>query len=314
MSMTCASAHFDKIQDALRRIRILLLLSVACPAMAQTPAGGKIEFDVTSVKLSKEPSDPNFPLNAGNAKTPGGRLSARMRVWDYISFAYKLSEAERHALIGELPKSVTTDFYEIEARAEGNPTKDQMRLMMQSLLADRFKLATHFETREAPVFVLTLVKPGQTGPKLIPHSEGSPCPESFSTLAQQGGDVFPQSCEDTGRLQGSDGVRQVGSRNITLPLLAQTIWFEGNLAGEVDRPVVDETGLEGKFDFVIQFTPGSNDRMTRPGPPNPDAPPPDPSGTPFQNALRDQLGLRLRSSRAPIRTILIDHIESPSEN
>jgi uncharacterized protein (TIGR03435 family) len=162
------------------------------------------------------------------------------------------------------------------------------------------------------VFVLTLVKPGQTGPKLIRHSEGPPCPESFSIAAAS--DIFPRNCEDTGRLQRSDGVRQVGSRNVTIPLLAQTIYFEGNLAGEVDRPVVDETGLEGTFDFVIQFTPGLSDRMTRPGPPNPDAPPPDPSGTPLQNALRDQLGLRLRSSRAPIRTIVIDHIESPSGN
>jgi len=210
-------------------------------------------------------------------------------------------------LLPQLPEWVTAERFDIQARADGNPTKDQMRLMMQSLLADRFKLAVHFETREAPVFALILAKPGQTGPKLRPHSEGPPCPEVFRATLPQGGDAFPQSCGDTGRLQRRDGVRQVGSRDVTMPLVAQTIYFEGNLAGEVDKPVADETGLEGKFDFVIQFTPGENDRVTR-------ASPPDPSGVPFQNALRDQLGLKLKSSRAPIRAIVIDHVEPPSEN
>ena len=63
-----------------------------------------------------------------------------------------------------MAKWVSDGMFEIDARAEGNPTKDQMRLMMQSLLADRFKLAVHFEAREAPVFDLTLVKQGRTGP------------------------------------------------------------------------------------------------------------------------------------------------------
>jgi uncharacterized protein (TIGR03435 family) len=147
-------------------------LTAACLAiaglMAQTPGGSKMAFDVASVKPSKLPWPPNFPLDGGNAKTPGGRLSATTGLSVYISFAYKLSLSESQTVAAQLPKSVSTDFYEIEARAEGNPTKDQMRLMMQALLADRFKLAVHFETREAPVFALILAKPGKTGPKLIP--------------------------------------------------------------------------------------------------------------------------------------------------
>src|SRR5580658_5634043 len=83
----------------------------------------------------------------------------------------------RGAPLWPLAKIVGNDFFDIEAQAPGNPTKDQMRLMIQSLLAERFKLAVHFETRDAPVFALTLVKPGKTGPKLLPHSEGPPCPD-----------------------------------------------------------------------------------------------------------------------------------------
>jgi hypothetical protein len=88
----------------------------------------------------------------------------------------------------------------IDAKADGNPTKDQMRLMMQSLLADRFKLRAHFETKQVPVLALTLVKPGKLGPKLLPHSEGPPCPDTSEILnplttpppaLPKAGDVFP---------------------------------------------------------------------------------------------------------------------------
>jgi uncharacterized protein (TIGR03435 family) len=91
-----------------------------------------------------------------------------------------------------------------------------------------------------------------------------------------------------------------------MPSIAEVIYTAGHGAGEVDKPVVDETGLEGPCDFFIKFVPSVDDRA--------DAAPPDPSGAPFQNALRDQLGLKLKSSRAPIRAIVIDHVERPSEN
>src|SRR5579863_4005111 len=169
-----------------RRSINLLLLSAVCVAIAalpaqspdvpdwQTAAGGKMAFEVASVKPSKVFKPPGFALDYGDAKTPGGRLSTSFPLLAYISFAYKLSPSEmRAAALDQLPKSIGTDLFEIEARGAGNPTKDQMRLMMQSLLADRFKLAVHFESREGPVFALTLVKPGQTGPKLRPHAEGS---------------------------------------------------------------------------------------------------------------------------------------------
>ena len=86
------------------------------------------------------PRIPNFPLDNRDAKIQGGRLSVSLSWWAYISFAYKLSVSEAKAAAAErMPKWVTDDFFGIDARAEGNPTKDQMRLMMQSLLADRFK-------------------------------------------------------------------------------------------------------------------------------------------------------------------------------
>jgi hypothetical protein len=78
-------------------------------------------------------------------------------------------------MLAHAPKWVYTDLYAINAVAEGNPTKDQMRLMLQSLLADRFKLAAHFEHQEARTLALVLDKPGKTGAKLYAHSNGPPC-------------------------------------------------------------------------------------------------------------------------------------------
>jgi len=88
-------------------------------------------------------------------------------------------------------RSRSAQISTISTRAEGNPTKDQMRLMMQSLLAERFKSKVNFETREASVFALTLVKPGKVGPGLRPHSAGPPCPESFIDPAP--GAVVPKA-------------------------------------------------------------------------------------------------------------------------
>ena len=168
----------------------LLLIILAGPALSQTwqtAAGGKMSFEVASVKPSKPDTftSPNFPLDSGDAFAAGGRFSADFPLSVYITFAYKLTltREQRESMLAHLPKWVSTDKFTIQAKAEGNPTKDQMRLMVQSLLADRFKLAVHFETEQMPIFVLTVAKPGKLGPNLRPHAEGPPCdsadPEFF---------------------------------------------------------------------------------------------------------------------------------------
>jgi uncharacterized protein (TIGR03435 family) len=137
-------------------------------------------FDVASVKPSKSENPPysNFPLEPGDVYAPnGGFFSATSlpRI-TYIFFAYRISGNQSQYLLPQLPGWVTAEWFDIQARAEGNPSKDQMRLMMPSLLADRFKLATHNETREVPVFAYVLTKNGKTGPQLRPHLDNSPCP------------------------------------------------------------------------------------------------------------------------------------------
>ena len=285
----------------------------------QSAAGGKMAFEVASVRPAKSPRLPNFPLNNGDAKPPGGYMSASFSLAAYIGFAYKLDVFQWKEMNAQLPKWANDD-YALDAKADGNPTKDQMRLMMQSLLADRLKLRVHFEIKEVPVLALILAKAGQLGPKLLPHSEGPPCPDSFemdkpfSPLPPptQAGVVFPAQCGTSAQVRGTSEGTWIGSRNTNMALLAGDIYGLGSLNGEIDKPVVDQTGLEGRFDYVMELPAGTISIF--PKPPNPDDPLPDPKGTPFINAVREQLGLKLVSSKGGVRMLIIDHIEKPSEN
>jgi uncharacterized protein (TIGR03435 family) len=197
----------------------------------QSAAGGKRAFEVASVKPDNGPfRPPNFPLDNGNSFTPGARFSADFPLLTYIQFAYKVhfSQQQRESMLAHahLPKWFESDRFAIEAKAAGPVTKDQMRLMMQALLADRFGLAVHFETQETAVMALTLVKPGKTGPKLRPHSEGPACEESGAPAAQgRAGDAsrpFPERCY-VQELRNNGRQLRAGSRNTTMDQLAEVL-------------------------------------------------------------------------------------------
>ena len=285
----------------------------------QIDAGGKMAFDVASVKPSKPDAffPPSFPLDAGDAfPNPNGRFSANFPLSAYISFAYKLyaSHWQLDAATSHLPKWAETDRFEIQARAPANTTKDQMRLMMQSLLAERFQLAVHFETHEVSVLAMTLIKPGKPGPGLRPHEQGPPCDTPPTP------DLFPAGCDIIAQNFVAGGQRIGAGRSVTMTQIA---WSVPGM-GVIDRPVIDRTGLAGKFDLKIQWKPdpasvGGGFAIPKKGSSGP-APAPTQSsdaeadGPSFIQALRDQLGLRLETSRGPLDTLVIDHVERPSEN
>jgi bla regulator protein BlaR1 len=274
----------------------------------QAAAGGKMAFEVASVKLSTATfSPPNFPLDSGDAFTnmrtkepPRGYFKADFPLMVFIQFAYKLvaSSEQMKSLQASLPKQVANAHFQIEARADGNPTKDQMRLMMQALLADRFKLAVHFETQEVPAFALTLIKPGKTGPNLRPHADGPACDSPAA-------ETFPPVCDVYAMQMKPGGVQRLGSRNTTIDRLASSISSFARLG----RTVVDKTGLTGRFDFTIEWTPDPD----VPAPPDKDTHS-DPPGTTFLEALREQFGMKLESTRGRIQTLVVDKAEIPSEN
>jgi bla regulator protein blaR1 len=284
----------------------------------QAAAGGHMAFEVASVKLLKPGSrgrPPNFALDPGDGfrtdsgESPHGRFSATFPVPIFIVFAYKLmlSSEQADAIRAHQPKWFDTDRFEIDAKAPGNPTKDQMRLMMQSLLAERFHLAVHYESQEMPVYALTLIKPGTWGPKLIRHADGPPCdasaPADRAVAPNPDADVFPPRCESMMAVPGKNGRRVEGSRNTTTALLA---FILSRTAG---RPVVDRSGITDRIDYRMEWTPESN------GPAIPGVEvQPDPNPVTFLDALREQLGLKLESTKAPVQNLVIDRIERPSEN
>jgi bla regulator protein BlaR1 len=283
---------------------MVLSLSVALVQAQTTAAGGKPSFEVASVKPGNPETftPPNFPLDyldTFGAANPHGRFVAEFPLEIYVAFAYKLlprSQEQKNAMLAHVPRWVSTDKYAINAEAKGDPTKDQIRLMMQSLLADRFKLAVHFERQEVPVLALVLDKPGKTGAKLYPHSNGPAC-DVPST-------VFPIVCDQLLAIGRPNNAVMMGSRNMTMGQIAA-----GLIAtGEVTRPVVDQTGLDGRFDFTLEWT-----REPKNPVPAPEVQPDLPATT-LQQALQDQLGLKVKSTKVFMDTLVIDHVERPSEN
>jgi len=287
----------------------------------EAAAGGHMAFDVASVKLLKPGSlgrAPNFALDgdgfrADSGENPHGRLLVAFPLPRYISFAYKVSLTPelRQAMLARLPKWIDTDLFEIDAKAAGNPTKDQMRLMMQSLLAERFHLAVHYETQDMPIYALTLIKPGTWGPKFIRHADGPPCdvsgPQNPATgLSDPGADVFPPRCETQTSVPGKNGRIVQGSRNTTMALLAEFLSRTGG------RPVVDRTGITDRIDYRLEWTLESN-VCTQSVCQGVEVEP-DPNPVTFMDAVREQLGLKLQSTKGPLRILVIDHIERLSEN
>ena len=202
----------------------LLAIPMTTPAHAQAPAppqshvpawqtaaGGKMAFEVASVHENKDPFGPSNPISSNFplGSTPlyshnGGRLSIKnMSLAEVIGFAYHLTGMQNNYIVyPQLPIWAQTERINIEAHAEAGsePTKDQMRLMVQSLLADRFKLAVHTEIKQTPVYAIRMIEPGKLGPQIKPHPADASCtiirsldapPVGPSPLAADG---YPPEC------------------------------------------------------------------------------------------------------------------------
>ena len=272
----------------------------AAPAW-QTAAGRKMSFDVASVRLDKgEFHTPSFALSADDwFREPNGRFHADFSLATYIEFAYKLwlTIDERRAMLAGYPAWIATERYAIEATAPEHATKDQYRLMMQALLAERFHLVVHFEDREEPVLAMVLIKPGKPGPRLIPHEQGLPC--DATPLP----DTWPQQCYSFSAKPKGE-LFLGGSRGTSMDLIAKFLGSVAGSEGEIGRTVVDQTGLTGKWDFTMEVAkPGSSAQ--------PDGAAVGPS---VLEGMQEQLGIKLKPTRALIPVLVLDHVELPSEN
>ena len=238
-----------------------------------------------------------------SAPPQGGLFSWNVQIVWLIDFAYDLrsSQVKREAWAA-LPKWAQDGWYTIEARADGNPTRADVRQMVRSMLEERFQFTGHLEKREGEVFALEVAKPG-LGLKL--HPEGTPCTLSSSLTdenkyphAYPPYKGFPPHCGVFNRALSRIGERRLEMLDVTMQQIADSLGLP--------QPVIDRTGLEGRYDAVLDFGPNTI-------PPNTD--PSDEIGLPLMPvALEKQLGLKLDKQNALVDVFVMDHIGTLSEN
>jgi uncharacterized protein (TIGR03435 family) len=244
-------------------------------ALAQTP---RPAFEVASIKKRTEPMN-----GADFQDRQGGRLHvANNPIANVIRNAYGIRPFQ---LIGA-PDWVDSDRYDIEAKGPGTAGHKEMMLMVQSLLADRFAMQAHFETREMPGYTLTVARGGPKMSLISPED----CVPFDSTKPNAG--AAPNVCGSS--LCCKDGWH---ATHISMPAVARL------LSTLMQGPVVDRTGIKGTFDVRLQW---SNDLTPQDNPA--DALPS------IYAALRETLGLELKSGRGPAEVLVIDHIERPTGN
>jgi uncharacterized protein (TIGR03435 family) len=276
--------------------------SQSTPA-ATGPAEDHGAFEVASIKVDKSGSG----RHSLSTNLPGGRLRAlNVSLAGFMTDAYQIPA---NRIIGA-PDWFDSEYFDIDATSTSESNSDENRGKLQSLLADRFKLAVHHETRELPVYALVLEKPGQLGPQL--HISDANCSESHPTdltkpNAASSESSTPDSinCGDTSGSSGNKRARYLG-HGVTMDKLVEVLSGTPSHA-YVERPIVDRTGLTGLIDFVLEFTPPQltpSDQAAA----DPSAPPP------FTAALHEELGLKLESATGPVDVLVIDHVEEPSPN
>jgi len=258
-------------------MRHLCLISLfAAIAAGQAPSTAPA-FEVASIKPAP-PGGRGMSLNIGGGRFRTENVPLRM----LITFAYDLRD---HQLSGG-PGWINDDRFDIVAKpdrpvANGLEGAPVMRQMVQALLADRFHLVTHKETKELPVYALVVAKGGARMKESAPESKG------------------PSFRMGRGQLDASK---------------AKMSMFVNILANQLGRTVLDKTELTGDYDFKLEFTPDAGQPM--PGkdlPPGVELPPP-PDGPSLFTALTEQLGLKLEPTKGPVEVLVIDGAQKPTEN
>jgi len=239
----------------MKRLLAIHLLSMLAAAQA---------FEVASVK-------PNKLTGARELRTdPGGLIASRMSLEDLLAAAYGVS---RFQITGG-PRWISPDLWDVQGKAGEPASRDQLMGMLQTLLAERFKLVLRRETRELAVYRLVIAK-------------------NRPALKQV------QETDDPGKGVRLTGMVRLAGRMATTAQLTDAmtnIMFNGEHI--VDRPVLDGTGLTGVYDFTLAWTPDF-------------AQPSDPSFPPLFAAVQEQLGLKLEAVKAPVEMLVIDRAEKP---
>jgi uncharacterized protein (TIGR03435 family) len=254
-------------------------LSISSAQTASTPAtviaqAASPAYDVMTIK----PSDPGSPGTSYGA--PGDRFFARnLSLKMLLQYAYDINE---DSIVG-IPSQLDSKRFDIDAKIV-EPDLDalkklsgkQGRLMLLSLLTERFQLKTHMETRLGPVYELVVAK---------------------------GGPKFKPSADQTSRANGNLGTSSNGKSSKITANCMPIASLAKVLTDQLHRPVIDKTGLDGNYDLTLQWTPDGAPVST-----DDNAPPS------IYTAVQEQLGLKLQPAKAPVEVLVVDHAAMPTEN
>ncbi len=276
------------------------------------------KFEVASIKPCKDPMPPGGRGGGPRGNPSPGRLDMNCQtVAGFIQAAYLIyANGQTNppwAVLGVPieggPGWIRSDRYSIDAKAEGDASNEMMHgPMLQALLEERFNLKIHRETRQIPVYELTVAK---GGPKLKPFEEGSCTPIDFTKFPLPPPVSGQKYCKAMGIRK--NGILVVDAEATSLNEFCQLF------LRRLDRPVIDKTGIAGKFDVHLEFAP---DETTPVGLRGGGEPSGDPGAAPMDTAaappiaaaLQQQLGLKLVPAKGPGDFLVIDRVEKPSEN
>jgi uncharacterized protein (TIGR03435 family) len=320
-----------------------LIIFTSCAAFGQGAAESPT-FEVASVK----PAEPQ-PMGQMRIMMRGGPGSPDPGQITYSGVSLKDVLVNAYAVKGYQisgPKWLDSERFDIVAKIPKGATKEQFQLMLQNLLAERFKLTLHHETKELPMYALVV---GKGGHKLKESVED----DAAAGAAPQGGaagDAPPPppgagygGAPVMGRMKvGADGMPQLpanmGKNNMMVMMMNGRMRLVANhrpitallemLSGQLGFPVVDATGLKANYDFTLDFSPdgmnGPMGMMPPPPPPMHDGAPggggamagsPDVGGPTIFAAVQEQLGLKLEQKKGPVDLLVIDRLEkAPTEN
>jgi len=260
---------------------LAISISNASLIRAQSQNASDVKFDVISVKRN------NSGIQGNYFRPSEGRFSAEnVSVQQILWWAYRIQDFQ---VVGA-PGWIASEHYDIEAKVEGQTRSADMRLMVQKLLQDRFKLVLHRDTSELPIYVLTAAK---SGLKL----------KAGTCMTRE-----PNTPLAPGQRQ-SDFCGFGGIGNGTLRTTSTTMEiFTDLLTTVLKRQVVDTTGFKGNFDVSLRWTPdpvstGNGGQI-----------PTETTGPSIFTAMQEQLGLKLEAGKGPVDVLVVDHIERPSEN
>jgi uncharacterized protein (TIGR03435 family) len=268
--------------NAVRAAAVVLALASPMATGARGQTAGP-SFDVVSIKRNISGSQ-DLVINAPNGTAYNvGNVPMR----GTIMRAYQVKN------LAGVPAWVDDERYDITAKSPGKPDANEVSAMLRTMLADRLKLAGHIEPREMSVYALVVGRPGHAG--LKPVTLDCDAIRTARDAAAKTGQTPAPAANGAPPCNYSWFGGAISSGGIPLQM------FAGLLDYVAGRVVVDRTGLAGRYEFTLRFTPPG----TQPGA----------DGAPdFFTAIQEQLGLRLEATRAPVDTFVIDHIERPTEN